>query len=156
MAGSREDRELRLVCYLGTRGCPGVLEEALRDHFGPLQILVPTEPRLLGDTVDREETRTGLQSVGRILCDHARSQAIEIAQRAEDELAGVFGETTDPKRRISAEVLAGPMEQALEQAALDAEADRCFLARDALDILAEVGVDPLARLQPHGVELETR
>jgi hypothetical protein len=130
---------MRAVCYLGTRGCPGVLEDALRDHFDALHVLVPAEPRLLGPLADRDLGQAP-QQVAELLADRARGRAIELAERNADEQAGVFETTTDLGQRIRATTIAGPLEEALPGELASIEAEACFLSRDGLDVLAEAGI----------------
>lgn len=147
---------MRLVTYLGTRGCPGVLEEALRDHFDELTVAVPAEPRLLGPELDAEGLEEGLRAVAEILAQRARRRALAAARGAEAELADVFDEPTEPTERIQALVLDPPLEQALAETAEATGAGACFVARDALDILDEAGVGLVDRFEATGVELRTR
>lgn len=147
---------MRLVCYLGTRGCPGVVEEALREHFDPIAIVVPIEPRLLGPHLDAGATEDGLASIADILADRARKQALAAAGREEEALAGVFDQPTDARDRIVTAVLDPPIEAALADHAGEAEAETCFVARDALEILDEAGIRLEQALEPVGVELRTR
>lgn len=146
---------MRSVCYLGTRGCPGVLEEALRDHFDPLAILVPTEPRLLGSAL-ADDLGEALTAVAEVLAQRAREHAVEIAARNAEEVAGVFEPAGDPAERIQTHVLEPPLETTLAETAQAAEAEECYLSRDALDVLDGAGVHPGPTLARVGIELVTR
>jgi hypothetical protein len=150
----REAAGVKLVCYLGTRGCPGVLEEALRDDFDPVAIAVPREPRLLGP--HRDEVDAALERVAELLADRARARAIERARQAEEQLADVFGRSRDPSDRIDAFVLDPPVEETVPAAAERREAEACLLARDALDVLDGAGVPLVDALDTHRVPLVTR
>lgn len=147
---------MRLVCYLGTRGCPGVLEEALRDDFDPIAVLVPVEERLLGPHLDGSDAREGLRCVAELLASRARERGLRAAARTEEPLAGVFDERPEVEDRIHAGVIEPPIEEALVDAAREHGAETCYLARDALDVLDEAGIRPGERLQSAGVDLVTR
>lgn len=147
---------MRLVCYLGTRGCPGALEDALREYFDPLTVAVPLEPRLLGPRLAGEGLEEGLADVAGILCKRAQARAVEVAEAREGALTGVFEQSPDVEERISATVLEPPIEQGLAEAARQAGAERCYVARDALDVLNEASIRPAEALEPEGVELVTR
>lgn len=147
---------MRLVCYLGTRGCPGVLEDALRDYFDPLVVLVPVEPRLLGPELVDQDLAGGLTAVAEILRERAYARAVAMAEASEGQLTGVFDQQPDVEDRITARVLEPPIEEALAEAARDTDADECYLARDALDVLDDVSIRPADALEPEGVELVTR
>lgn len=147
---------MRWVCYLGTRGCPGVLEQALRQHFGPVEILVPAEPRLLGACNGDAGVAEGLGEVASILAERAYERAVDLARSDEGELSGVFGEQPDVEDRIETRVLEPPLEDALAEAAEGSQVQRCFLSRDGLDVLDEAGIRPGDALASHGIELVTR
>lgn len=147
---------MRIVVDLGTRGCPGVLEDALRDYFGPVHVLVPVEPRLLGPALAGEGLDGGLAEVAGILRDRARERALAAAERGEGALADVFDRRPDVGDRVAARVLDSPIEDALARAARELEAEACYLARDALDVLDEAGIRPAEALEPAGTELVTR
>lgn len=147
---------MKLVCYLGTRGCPGVLEEALRDDLDPVAVVVPVEERLLGPHLDGGEALDGLRGVAELLEDRARERGLRAAARTEEPLAGVFDERPDVEDRLQTAVVDPPVEEALVDAAREHGAETCYLARDALDVLDEAGIRPGERLQAAGVELVTR
>lgn len=147
---------MRLVCYLGTRGCPGILEEAFRDNLDPVTIAVPIEPRLLGPHLDADALQEGLQAVAHALEHRAEAQARDRARRAEEQLASVFGQEADPCERIHTRLLDPPMEEEMLSCADELGAERCLLARDALDILGEAGVPLVDTLASADIEVVTR
>lgn len=147
---------MRLVCYLGTRGCPGVLAEALRDHFDPLTVTVPIEPRLLGPHLQEANLEAGLASLGTLLAQRAEKRALQAAERGEAQLAGVFDEASELSERIDTRVLDPPIEEATAQLARESGARACYIARDALEILNEQGIGLAATLEAEDLELRTR
>lgn len=147
---------MKLVCYLGTRGCPGVLEQALRAGFEPVAIVVPVEQRLLGPHLDGGAAGEGLRRVAEVLAARARERARRAAEQIEEPLTGVFGEQPDVEDRIVATVVDPPIEAALAEAAREHGAETCYLARDALDVLDQAGIRPGERLEAAGAELVTR
>lgn len=146
---------MRAVCYLGTRGCPGVLEEALREDLDPLTVLVPLEARLLGPLAE-DELADGIPEVAEILVDRARRRAVDHARRRIDEQAGVFGATADPAEIVAAETLAGPLDEALPTWLDRADAGTCYVSRDAMDVLAQAEVPVTEALDAMDVTLVTR
>lgn len=149
---------MRTVLYLGTRGCPPTLEDALDGYHDPLAILVPADARLLGPRVSGPSVRGGLEEIARILADRALDDAIEIAKREDKELADVFGQgPPDPSERLSARVLEGDLVDGLASV-LEAHPDveTLYVARDALDVLDGVSIRPSDALEGRGVELVAR
>lgn len=147
---------MRWVCYLGTRGCSGVLADALRDNFGPVEILVPAEPRLLGPHLSGAGLEDALADVAGIVAEQARRHAVDVAERNEAAAAGVFETATAAGDRIEAVLLDPPLEDALAERAGGTSAEVCYVSRDTLDLLDEAGIRPAEALDPHGVELVTR
>lgn len=147
---------MRLVCYLGTRGCPGILAEALRDSFDALAIAVPREPRLLGAHVTGERVEAGLEEVATLVARRAEARAIRQAEDAEERLTRVFDRGSDASERISARVLEPPIEAALVAHAGDRGAEACFVSRDGLDVIAEAGIPLVDELEARDIDLVTR
>jgi hypothetical protein len=146
---------MRLVLYLGTRGCRGVLEDALDNYHDPLEILVPADGRLLGETGTQIEDE--MVDVSELVARRARERAHEIARREAEQLAGVFGQDPpDPDDRIGANVLEGPIDDALDACLDRVGADEVYVARGVLEIFDEAGlrIDPV--LDRHRAELVAR
>lgn len=150
---------MRLVVYLGTRGCRTALAEALDGYHDELVLVVPADPALLGPHLEEAGLEAGLAEIARILTDHALEHAARAALEQTAELADVFGEEPpSPEERISTHVVEGDLAEGL--GALAAELaptpGEAYIARDALDVLDGVGIRPSSVLDRQGVELVAR
>lgn len=146
---------MRAVCYLGTRGCPGLLEDALREDLAPLTVLVPVEARLLGPLAETD-LADGVPEVAEILVERARQRGVEQARRRIDGQAGVFEPTADAAELLAADTIEAPLEETIPRWLDERGAQRLFLSRDGLDVLAEAGVELAASLDRAGLDLVTR
>lgn len=146
---------VRLVVQMGTRGCPGALEEAIRSTFQPVMVLVPCEPRLAGRVLAGADDSEGLREVTTILARNAGRRALQQAAAREGQLTGVFDKDADPGDRIRVTILDPPLEEGLTDH-LHQDVEACHVARDALDVLQEAGVALGALLEEAGIELATR
>lgn len=148
---------MRLVLYLGTRACPTLLEEALSGYHDDLGVLVPSDPRLLGPVLEGPELEAGFADIARILLDRALAHGRAIAEREDATLSDVFGQAPpDPSQRVTGRVLDGRIEEGLATFVDAHDVDRCYVARDALDVLDGVSIRPADALEPHGVEMVAR
>lgn len=110
----------------------------------------------MGPELADEGLEDGLTDVASILRERAYARAVDLAEANESELTGVFDESPDVESRIQARVLESPIEEALAEVAKTTQAEECYLARDALDVLDDVAIRPADALEPHGVDLVTR
>lgn len=150
---------MRLVIYLGTRGCRTALADALDGYHDALTILVPADPALLGPAMSDAGIGEGLTEVARIVRDRAFEHAAGIAEDQARALTNVFGKQPPPaEERIDVQVLEGSLVDALEACVdgLDTTPEEAYIARDGLDVLDGVEVRPADALDPLGVELVAR
>lgn len=143
----------RVVVHLGTRACSGAVEAALDEPGARVLVLVPAEPRLLGEAGEDPTVREGLTEVADLLADRVRERAREAARRREEPYADVFGREADPDDRVEVRVPDDPLAEALAAALDEADAASVYVARDALDVLDGAGVRLADALEGREVEL---
>lgn len=144
---------MRCTIYLGTRTCPQAIKAALREHLGPLTILVIMDPKLLGEHNDDARLREELPAIASILEEQAHQQACKEAEQTQRDLAEVFkGSASAPAERITTHATPQAGEERLHAVIQDRGIDHVFVSRDALDILQRANLDPRTSL-PDDVEL---
>ncbi len=134
---------MRTMLYLGTRGCPPTLTDALDGYHDRLVILVPVVPELLGASLAHDAAEPGLREISAILAERGLAHGVQAASRKAEPLAAVFDrDPPDVTERLEARVLEGELVDALarhfEQE--EGEVEALYVSRDALEILDGLGI----------------